>query len=147
MDHTFRYISKQLAISALFVTFVMTGVIWLFVAVKAVESIVNRGLSMKLFLMLTTFQLPNFLIQILPISVFISVLFVYVRLDSDREITVLQATGLSPFSLSKPVLLLGLVTTILVYGLTLYATPLTYKIFRNLQNKKSSKNGFSTKSI
>ena len=133
MDQVFRYITKQLVISTLFITFVMTGVIWLFVAVKAVESIVNRGLSMKLFLMLTTFQLPNFLIQILPISVFIAVLFVYVRLDSDREITVLRATGLSPFSLSKPALLLGLVTTILLYGLTLYATPLTYKIFRNLQ--------------
>ena len=133
MDQTFRYLSRQLAISTLFVTFVMTGVIWLFVAVKAVESIVNRGLSVKLFLMLTTLQLPNFLIQILPISVFIAVLFVYSRLISDREITVLKSAGLSPLALSKPVLLLGLVVTIIVYCLTLYATPLTYKTFRELQ--------------
>ena len=54
--------------SSLLITFVMTGVIWLFVAVRAVESIVNRGLSVKLFLLLTSLQIPNFLTQILPIS-------------------------------------------------------------------------------
>ena len=98
MDQVFRYISKQLFMSTLLVTFVMTGVIWLFVAVRAVESLVNRGLSAKLFITLTALQLPNFLIQILPIAVFIAVLFVYARLDSDREITILRAAGMSSFS-------------------------------------------------
>ena len=133
MNQIFRYITKQLLISTLFTTFVITGVMWLFVAVRAVESIVNRGLSAKLFLTLTVLQLPNLLTQILPISVFIAVLFVYARLDSDREITIMRATGMSSFTLSKPALLLGLIVTMLVYGLTLYATPLTYKTFRNLQ--------------
>ena len=133
MNQIFRYITKQLLISTLFTTFVITGVMWLFVAVRAVESIVNRGLSAKLFLTLTALQLPNLLTQILPISVFIAVLFVYARLDSDREITIMRATGMSSFALSKPALLLGLIVTMLVYGLTLYATPLTYKTFRNLQ--------------
>ena len=59
-----------------------------FVAVRAVESIVNRGLSVKLFLLLTSLQIPNFLTQILPISLFIAVLYVYTRLNSDREIVV-----------------------------------------------------------
>ena len=46
--------------------------------------------------------------------IFIAVLFVYSRLISDREITVLKSAGLSPLALSKPVLLLGLVVTIIV---------------------------------
>ena len=133
MSQVFRYITTQLFMSTLLITFVMTGVIWLFVAVRAVESMVNRGLSAKLFLTLTALQLPNFLIQILPIAVFIAVLFVYARLDSDREITILRAAGMSSFSLSKPAILLGSMVTILVYILTLYATPITYKYFRNLQ--------------
>ena len=132
MSQVFRYITAQLFMSTLLITFVMTGVIWLFVAVRAVESLVNRGLSAKLFLTLTALQLPNFLIQILPIAVFIAVLFVYARLDSDREITILRAAGMSSFSLSKPAILLGSMVTILVYILTLYATPLTYKYFRNV---------------
>jgi len=133
MNQTTRYISKQLLMSTLLITFVMTGVIWLFVAVRAVESIVNRGLSVKLFLLLTSLQLPNFLTQILPISLFIAVLFVYSRLNSDREIVVMRAAGLSPLSLAKPVILFGLCITVLVYGLTLWATPTSYKTFRTLQ--------------
>ena len=81
MNQTTRYISRQLIMSSLLITFVMTGVIWLFVAVRAVESIVNRGLSVKLFLLLTSLQIPNFLTQILPISLFIAVLYVYTRLN------------------------------------------------------------------
>ena len=133
MNQTTRYISKQLLLSTLLITFVMTGVIWLFVAVRAVEAIVNRGLSVKLFLLLTSLQLPNFLTQILPIALFIAVLFVYSRLNSDREIVVMRAAGLSPLALAKPVIYFGFVITILVYGLTLWATPTSYKTFRNLQ--------------
>ena len=119
--------------SSLLITFVMTGVIWLFVAVRAVESIVNRGLSVKLFLLLTSLQIPNFLTQILPISLFIAVLYVYTRLNSDREIVVMRAAGLSPLALAKPVIVLSLFVMLLVYFLTLWATPASYKTFRNLQ--------------
>ncbi len=133
MNQTTRYISRQLIMSSLLITFVMTGVIWLFVAVRAVESIVNRGLSVKLFLLLTSLQLPNFLTQILPISLFIAVLFVYTRLNSDREIVVMRAAGQSPMALAKPVIVLSLFVMLLVYFLTLWATPTSYKTFRNLQ--------------
>ena len=119
--------------SSLLITFVMTGVIWLFVAVRAVESIVNRGLSVKLFLLLTSLQIPNFLTQILPISLFIAVLYVYTRLNSDREIVVMRAAGQSPMALAKPVIVLSLFVMLLVYFLTLWATPASYKTFRNLQ--------------
>lgn len=115
------------------ITLVMTGVIWLFVSVRAVESIINRGLSLKLFLTLTVLQLPNFLIQIIPIALFIAVLFVYGRLNSDREIVVLRAAGMSPLAFARPVLALGLVFTLIGYGLTLWATPKSYQKFRELQ--------------
>ena len=133
MNQTTRYISRQLIMSSLLITFVMTGVIWLFVAVRAVESIVNRGLSVKLFLLLTSLQIPNFLTQILPISLFIAVLYVYTRLNSDREIVVMRAAGQSPMALAKPVIVLSLLVMLLVYFLTLWATPASYKTFRNLQ--------------
>ncbi len=124
---------RQLLVSTTVVTIVMTGVIWLFVSVRAIEGIVNKGLSIKLFLTLTVLQLPNFLIQILPIALFISVLFVYNRLISDREIVILRAAGLSPLRLAQPVIILGLVFTALGYFLAVYATPKSYQKFRDLQ--------------
>ena len=133
MKQLSRYILKQLIISMVLITFVMSGIIWLFVAVRVVESIVNRGMSIELFFILTALQLPNFLSQILPISIFISTLYVYSRLSAERELTILKSAGLGSFALSKPAIYLSLVVTTMVYSLTLYATPLTYKVFRDLQ--------------
>jgi len=133
MNEVSRYIARQLFWSTAAVSLVMTGLLWLFVSVKAVESIINRGLSLKLFMILTGLQLPNFLVQVVPIAFFIAVLFVYGRLNSDREITVLRAAGMSPLALAKPVIVLGLAFTLFGYALTLWATPKSYQKFREMQ--------------
>lgn len=111
----------------------MTGVIWLFVAVRAVEHIVNRGVSVKLFMYLSMLQIPNFIVHIIPFSIFIATLFVYSRLNSDRELIVLRAVGVSPIALAKPALLVAFIATLIGYSLTLYGTPKSYQSFRDLQ--------------
>ena len=124
---------RQLVVSSLVVGSVMTGVIWLFIAVRAVEHIVNRGVSVKLFLHLSMLQVPNFIVHIIPFAVFIATLFVYSRLNSDRELIVLQAAGASPATLAKPALTVAFIAVLIGYALTLYVTPKSYQGFRNLQ--------------
>jgi len=124
---------RQLIVATALVGFVMTGVIWLFVSVRAVESIVNRGLSLKLFVSLTMLQIPNFLVHIIPFSLFIATLFVYSRLNSDRELVVMRAAGLSPMALARPALILAFLATLFGYMLTLYVTPKSYQKFRDMQ--------------
>ena len=128
-----KYIIRQLLISSLVIGFVMTGVIWLFIAVRAIEHIVNRGVSVNLFLYLSMLQVPNFLVHIIPFSMFIATIFVYSRLNSDRELIVLRAAGLSPISLAKPALIVCFFAVLFGYFLTLYATPKSYQSFRNVQ--------------
>jgi lipopolysaccharide export system permease protein len=127
------YLLRQLLTAMAIVTLVMTGIIWLFVSVRAVESIVNRGLSLQLFLTLTGLQLPNFLVLIIPIALFISGIFVYNRLNSDREILVLRAAGVSPMALAQPMIILGSAAVAVCYLFSLYLTPLSYQMFRDLQ--------------
>ncbi len=133
MNQVNKYLARQLVISTFLVGFVMTGVIWLFVAVRAVEHIVNQGVSVKLFIYLSVLQIPNFIVHIIPFSIFIATLFVYSRLNSDRELIVLRAAGLSPLSLAKPALLVAFIAMLIGYSLTLYGTPKSYQGFRNLQ--------------
>ncbi len=133
MNQVNKYLARQLVISTFLVGFVMTGVIWLFVAVRAVEHIVNQGVSVKLFIYLSVLQIPNFIVHIIPFSIFIATLFVYSRLNSDRELIVLRAAGLSPLSLVKPALLVAFIAMLIGYSLTLYGTPKSYQGFRNLQ--------------
>jgi lipopolysaccharide export system permease protein len=133
MGQVSRYLTRQLLVAMTIVTVVMTGIIWLFISVRAVESIINRGLSLKLFIMLTWLQLPNFIVQIIPIALFIAVLFIYNRLNADREILVMRAAGLSPLALARPIIGLGLGSAAVAYAFALYFTPLSYQMFRDLQ--------------
>ena len=124
---------RQLFMTSILVGSVMTGVIWLFIAVRAVEHIINRGVSVKIFLQLSALQIPNFIIHIIPFAIFIATIFVYSRLNSDRELIVMQAAGASPISLAKPAIIMAFFAIVIGYFMTLYVTPKSYQGFRNLQ--------------
>src|SRR5271168_4328013 len=102
-----RYILRQLLVSLAAVTTALVALIWLTQSLKFVELVVNRGLSMRVFLELTSLMIPGFTAVILPITTFVVVQFVYQRLAGDRELTVMRAAGLSQWALSRPALLLG----------------------------------------
>ena len=72
------------------------ALIWLTQSLRFVELVVNRGLSLRVFLQLTGLLIPNFVAVILPITTFVVVQFIYQRLAGDRELTVMRAAGLSP---------------------------------------------------
>ena len=102
-----RYVLRQLVLGLVAVTVGLAALIWLTQSLRFVELVVNRGLSFRVFLQLTSLLLPNFVAIILPIGCFVVVLFVYQRLAGDRELTVMRAAGLSPVALSRPAVVLA----------------------------------------
>ncbi|MBM3556572.1 MAG: LPS export ABC transporter permease LptF [Alphaproteobacteria bacterium] len=133
MTGTTRYILRQTLGPFLFVTLALTAVVWLTQSLRFVEMIVNRGLSAGSFVYLTLLLLPTFLSVILPIALFVSLLYAYHRLDVDSEIVVMRAAGLSPWTLARPALLLGGATTLLAYAIALYLMPAGFRAFKELQ--------------
>lgn len=133
MKRLTRYIFGQLLVGMILVSFSLTAVIWLTQSLRFVDMIVNRGLSGGTFLYLTLLLTPNFLTEILPISLFAVTMFVYNKMVMDRELVVMSAAGLSRFSLAKPALLLAVLTALLGYALNLWIVPATYGAFRQLQ--------------
>lgn len=128
-----RYILRQLFTATLFVAVTLTGVVWLTQSLRFVEMIINRGLSAPLFVYFTMLLLPTFLGVILPIALFIAVLFVYNRLTTDSELVVLRAGGCSHLFLARPAILLAGVLTLVCYGFTLYGIPASFREFKDLQ--------------
>lgn len=124
---------RHLLVGTLFVTAVLSGVIWLTQSLRFIDWIVNRGLSSTRFLQLIMLLLPDFLVIILPIAVFSSVLFTYTRLTSDRELIVMRAVGVSPLGLAKPALVAAMIATIAAYGLHLLVLPWSNTHFKELQ--------------
>lgn len=126
-----RYILRQLVGAMLFVTFALTGVVWLSHSLRFVDLIVNRGLSIGTFFHFTLLLMPTFLSVILPFALFCAVVYTYHRLTIDSELVVLRAAGLSQIALARPALILAGVVTLVCYSIMLYFMPLGFREFRD----------------
>lgn len=124
------------------VTVALTFAIWLTQSLRFIDYIVNRGLPASSFLAFVALLLPSFLGIVLPIAAFCAVVFVYNKLTQDSELIVLRAAGLSHMQLARPALVLGVLVTLLVYSISLYFLPVSYRAFRELQ--LSLRNDYST---
>ncbi|MCW3473149.1 LPS export ABC transporter permease LptF [Limobrevibacterium gyesilva] len=128
-----RYILRQLALALVAVTGGLVALIWLTQSLRFVELVVNRGLSFRVFVQLTSLLIPNFVAVILPITTFVVIQFIYQRLAGDRELTVMRAAGLSPAGLARPALVLALLAMAAAYALNLWIVPASFGAFREFQ--------------
>jgi lipopolysaccharide export system permease protein len=128
-----RYILRQCFGVMVFVTAALSAAIWLAQSLRLIDLIVNRGLSIEIFLYLAALILPRFLDIVLPIGVFIAVLFTFNRLTGESELVVMRSAGLSQLALSKPVLWLAGIAFLVLMSLSLYFLPASNRAFKDLQ--------------
>lgn len=129
-----RYMVKSLLGPFFFVVLCLTGVLWLAQSLRFIDLIVNRGLPVSTFLYLTLLITPSLLAVILPVALFVGVLFTYNRLIMESELVVLESSGLSKFRLASPALVVGVCTVLFGYVLMLFLMPASYRSFKDLQN-------------
>ena len=128
-----RYVFRQLFFALLAVTGGLVALIWLTQSLRFVELVVNRGLSLRVFLELTGLLVPSFVAVILPITTFVVIQFVYQRLAGDRELTVMRASGLSNIRLARPAIALMAFSVAACFVLNVYIVPVSYTRFREYQ--------------
>ena len=129
-----RYIAKQIAVVALFVTFALTAAVWLSQSLRFVDMIINHGLPLGLSLYFLALMMPSLLVLVLPVSLFIAVIFVYHKLITDSELVVMRAAGMSSMAIARPAVALTALVTLIGFALTLYFLPASYRAFRDLQH-------------
>ncbi|MFQ5772950.1 MAG: LPS export ABC transporter permease LptF [Kiloniellaceae bacterium] len=128
-----RYIFNQLLAATVAITVGLTFAVWLTQSLRLFDFIVNRGLPASTFFSFVALLLPSFVGIVLPIATFCAVLFVYHKLIMDSELVVLRAAGLSQLQLGRPAFRLALVATLVVYSISLYFLPASYRAFKDLQ--------------
>ncbi len=129
------YITKQLLLGFILILLGMTALIWLSQSLRMIDWIVNKGVSVNLFVELTLLVLPNFITIITPIAFFVVLLFVYSRLLSDKELVVMKACGMSAWDLAKPAFFVAVLLSIMGYIMTLWLVPYSVSRFKELQFK------------
>ncbi len=125
----------QLIIGFVFILLTMTGIVWLSQSLRMIDWMVNKGVSFSLFLHLTMLVLPNFISIILPIALFIVVLFVYSKLTTDQELIVMKSVGMSPLALSRPALYFAGVLFGIAYLMSMLLVPYSVNSFRQMTFK------------
>ncbi len=114
-----------------FVTMVLTGVIWIVQALRFVDEIINYDMTVSAFAYITLLLLPQLLPVTMPIGLFCGMLYAYWRLSTDSELVVMRAAGLSRLSLAKPGLMLGGACAVVVASMTFYFMPLANTTMRD----------------
>jgi len=126
-----KTILRRLIISTLFITSTLLAGVWLTQSLRFIQIIVNHNVSIADYFTLVGFLLPDLLAQILPICIFISVLFTYNRVDHDHELLAFRASGHSNRQLAKPAIVLASGTMIIITLMNLFVIPASYRLFRD----------------
>lgn len=128
-----RYIARQILVVMAAVTVGLTLAIWLSQSLRFLDIIVNRGLPAGLALYFLALMLPGLLTIVLPLSLFVSVLFVYHRLIADSELVVVRGAGAGNLALARPALVIALGVSALCFFLTAYGMPASMRSFEALE--------------
>ena len=128
-----RYVLKLTLANMVFVAAGFTAAVWLVQSARLIDLIVIRGLSTGLFAYLALLTLPRFIVVVLPIAVFIAVLFSYNRLLAESELVVMRAAGMSQAELARPALIAGAVAMLILASMSVYFLPAANRAFKDLQ--------------
>ena len=125
-----RYILSQLMVMFGFFALVLVSVYWVNNTVKVFDRLISDGHSAAVVLEFTVLTLPNVVRSVLPIAAFGAAVYVTNRLASESELTVMQATGFSPWRLAWPVLVFGVITATMMSLMTHTLVPVSLQQLR-----------------
>ena len=118
-----RYILAQLLWVFGFFSLVLVSVYWVNKAVSLFDRLIGDGQPMSVFLEFTALSLPMLIRTVLPIAAFVATLQVTLGLLRNSEVAVIQAAGISPLRLARPVVLFGLIVTTFLVVLMHFIVP------------------------
>lgn len=118
-----RYVLSQYLLFFGFFALILVAVFWINRAVVLFDRLIGDGQSALVFLEFTALALPNLVRMVLPIAAFASAVWVTNRLNSESELTVLRATGTSPWQMARPALAFGIITALMMSALTHFLLP------------------------
>ena len=95
--------------------------------------LINYGVSFSNFIYMTSLMIPFIASIIIPFVTFISVIFIYNKMISENEVTVMAASGLSPWQIAKPALFFAGIITVLHLVLNIWLVPISQAKFYTTQ--------------
>jgi lipopolysaccharide export system permease protein len=118
-----RYIFRTTFGAFLLIAISLTMVIWLTHALREIDLMTNQRQTVLVFIGITGLLIPMLLAIIAPIALVVAVGHTLNRLNTDSEIVVMNAAGMSPWRIFRPFLTTTLAVSALVLALSAYLAP------------------------
>ncbi|AUH32166.1 LPS export ABC transporter permease LptF [Paracoccus tegillarcae] len=116
-----RYILSQMLTLFGFFALVLVSVYWINRAVSLFEQLMSDGQTALVVLEFTALTLPLVISVVLPVAAFAATAYGTNRMANESEMVAMQAAGLSPWRLARPIMIfglfVGLMVAVLVHGL------------------------------
>lgn len=130
-----RYIFRIASVACIACLVALTGIIWLTQALRELNLVTGKGQTLLIFLEVTVLGLPALIMIIAPLALFIAVIYTLNRLNGDSELIVMNAAGIPPRTILRPLAILTLLVSLLVGFMTLHAMPESFRSLRTLITK------------
>lgn len=125
-----RYVFRQSAGALVLILLSLSGVVWIALALRQLNLVTSEGQSALTFIKMTTLALPNMMGMIAPIALLVAVIHTLNRLSGDSELIVLTASGASPWTVAKPLLILAFFVAGVVSFVNHVGMPWSLKLLR-----------------
>ena len=127
-----RYVFRQTSGALLLVLLSLTGIVWISLALRELNVVTSQGQGALTLIKMTTLGLPSFVAVITPFALLITAIHTLNRLNSDSEIIVLTASGATAWTITKPLVALGLIVVVFISFVNHYAMPWSLRLLRDI---------------
>ncbi|OBZ96156.1 permease [Pararhizobium polonicum] len=118
-----RYILKRATGMFLVTLLPLMAIVWTTQALTSVNLVTDSGQSVFAFMRLATLILPTIIPLILPFALVIGVAQTLTAMNSDSELTVLNAAGASRMTIIRPILYLGIALSVVSFAVDNFVEP------------------------
>ena len=126
-----RYVFRTTMVAFTITLVTLTVVMWFTQAIREFDLITSQRQTLLVFVGITGLLIPLLVMMIAPISLVLATAHVLSKLSSDSEIIVMNAAGISPWRLLRPLLAAGLVVSLLVAAIAVYISPWSLRELRD----------------
>ena len=124
------YLLKQILKSFFLIFFIFIGISWLLQTTRLLNLIVVNKIPIFRVFVLSINIIPNTAVSILPIIIFLSIIFTCFKLNRDKELIAIYVLGSNRSEVMKPFIIFSIITFFLSLLLSLYISPHSYETFK-----------------
>ncbi|MEM9014383.1 MAG: LptF/LptG family permease [Pseudomonadota bacterium] len=125
-----KYILRQCIIPLASMLVISTLIVWMTQVLQRVDIIVEYGQGFGVFAFLSILIIPSLLAVIIPFAIFGAIVYALYRLQTDSEIAVMFAAGVSRMRIVAPIMVLTAIGALATVYVNIDLMPRSYRVLK-----------------